>query len=144
MMCVGRLSPCRIGAAHTPLRRLMTDVRTLSREPRDVARWAKHRLASFLGRPTLPFPKELFERDPREGRSCDFFHPEVREAYRSWWEGRRREFIGDADPWCHRHHTPRGAAWSHRVTNGKERDRFELSYATRLNRTVGLYFGWRA
>jgi hypothetical protein len=23
-----------------------------------------------------------------------------------------------------------------------ERDRFELSYATRLNRTVGLYFGW--
>ena len=25
-----------------------------------------------------------------------------------------------------------------------ERDRFELSYATRLNRGVGLYFGLRA
>jgi hypothetical protein len=24
-----------------------------------------------------------------------------------------------------------------------ERNRFELSYATRLNRAVGLYFGWR-
>ncbi len=24
-----------------------------------------------------------------------------------------------------------------------ERDRFESSHATRLNRAVGLYFGWR-
>jgi hypothetical protein len=27
--------------------------------------------------------------------------------------------------------------------NKFERDRFELSYATRLNRAAGLYVGWR-
>ena len=30
-----------------------------------------------------------------------------------------------------------------RDPNRYERNRFELSYATRLNRAVGLYFGWR-
>jgi hypothetical protein len=37
-------------------------------------------------------------------------------------------------------------AFEQRITQGVkslERNRFELSYATRLNRAVGLYFGWR-
>lgn len=86
-------------AEQTPLWRLLLDFKTLSKNPRYVARWARQRLASFRGHQALPFPQELLQMDLTTKKPLDFFHPAVREEYRSWWEARRQEFIGDADPW---------------------------------------------
>ncbi len=80
--------------AHTPLHRQLTDAQALSSIPRHVARWGKHRLAWLLGRPLLPFPQNLLER-----HLPNFFHREVREDYRAWWDRRRREVRDDPAPW---------------------------------------------
>lgn len=85
--------------AQTPLLRLLSDVRRRSREPRDVARWAKHRLAACLGRLALPFPKDLLSTDPQKGTPLDFFHRQVQEDYRAWWDRRRQEVRDDPAPW---------------------------------------------
>lgn len=86
-------------AEQTPLWRLMLDFKPQAGHLRAAARWARHRLASFRGRPALPFPQELLQTDLTTKKPLDFFHPGVQEEYRSWWGERRLEFLADPDPW---------------------------------------------
>lgn len=86
---------------HTPLSRQMMDLLTWYNNPRNIARWAKYSLASFLGRQAPPFPKELLQTDRVSKKPLDFFHPVVQEEYLAWWERKRRELREDTDPWRH-------------------------------------------
>lgn len=86
-------------AEQTHLWRLALNFKPQAGHLRTAARWMRQRLASFRGRPTLPFPQELLQRDITTKKPLDFFHPGVREEYRSWWGSRRREFLADPDPW---------------------------------------------
>jgi len=85
-------------AEQTPLSRLIMDFRALAGQPRTVARWARHRLASLLGRPLLPFPKELLEMYLITKKPLDVFHHGVREEYLTWWERKRKELREDTAP----------------------------------------------
>ncbi|MBI5411079.1 MAG: hypothetical protein HZA21_03710 [Nitrospirae bacterium] len=85
----------------TSLLRLLTDFRTLFTHPRNLARWGKHRLASFRGRPALPFPQELLGIDLITKKPLDVFHHGVREEYLTWWERKRKELREDTDPLRH-------------------------------------------
>ena len=77
--------------AHTSLLGLAAGLGTLPTGPRDVLRWAKYRLLSFVGQPTLLFPKHL----------PGFIRAEVQMEYRGWFERRRREAARDPDPLRH-------------------------------------------
>ncbi|MCR4318917.1 MAG: asparagine synthase-related protein [Candidatus Brocadiaceae bacterium] len=85
----------------TPLWRLMLDFKPQSAYLRTAARWARHRLASFRGRPALPFPQELLGIDLTTKKPLDLFHPAVREEYLTWWERKRKELRGDTAPLRH-------------------------------------------
>jgi hypothetical protein len=88
-------------AEQTPLSRLIMDFRALAGQPRTVARWARHRLASLRGREPLPFPRELLEMDLTTKKPLDFFHPVVREEYLTWWARKRKELREDTAPLRH-------------------------------------------
>lgn len=77
--------------AHTSLLRLIGGLRRLPTGPRDLLRWVKHRLLSIVGRPMLPFPKQL----------PFLVHPKIQEEYQMWLERRRRESASDQDPLCY-------------------------------------------
>ena len=84
----GSVSTLPDWAAHTSLFRLTGGLRTLPSGPRDLLRWAKHRVLSIVGRPLLPFPKQL----------PSLVHPQIQEEYRMWFERRRCEAACDQDP----------------------------------------------
>lgn len=88
-------------AEQTPLWRLMLDFRTLAGRSRTVARWARHRLASFRGHQALPFPQELLEIDLTTKKPLDLFHPAVREEYLTWCERKRKGLREDTAPLRH-------------------------------------------
>lgn len=66
-------------AAHTSLFGLLTSLALLPSGPKDVVRWAKHRVLRVLGKPRLPFPSALGE----------LVRPELRQEYHAWF-GRRQ------------------------------------------------------
>jgi hypothetical protein len=78
-------------AESTTLVQLMTALNRLPTGRRDVLRWAKHRLLGMVGRPSVPFPRDL----------PAFIHPEVRRECRAWADSRRRAASREAA--AHRH-----------------------------------------
>jgi len=87
-------------AASTSLFQLLTEPQTWFRHPRYIARWVKHRLAWWRGYPLHPSPKDLLDRDPITRKPVDFFHPELRQEYRGWWDRVRQEMVRDPLPWA--------------------------------------------
>ncbi len=88
-------------ARQTSLVRLLMDSQMALKHPRTIARWARCRLALLRGRSPLPFPRELLETDLVRRKPMDLFHPAGREEDLTWWERKRKELRGDADPWRH-------------------------------------------
>jgi asparagine synthetase B (glutamine-hydrolysing) len=66
-------------SAHTSLFGLLRNLGRLPSGPKDVARWAKHRVLQVVGRPRLPFPSALPE----------LVRPKLRMEYREWFDRRR-------------------------------------------------------
>ncbi|MDQ7029715.1 MAG: asparagine synthase-related protein [Ardenticatenia bacterium] len=87
-------------ARHTPPAYFLAHPEVLLKAPRNLARYAKHRLTRLLGRPVLPFPEERLDTDPLTGRPLGLFRPELAEEYRAWWRAQRRALLADDGPWA--------------------------------------------
>jgi asparagine synthetase B (glutamine-hydrolysing) len=86
---------------HTSFLRLMLDAQTWIKQPRSIARWAKHRWAALQGESWLVFPRNLLEIDRSTNKPRELFNTAVRQEYLDWWDGKKKQVLQDQDPWRH-------------------------------------------
>lgn len=86
-------------AYHTSLIRLLTDVKGLLKEPKGPARWLKQRLAFMRKEPALPIPGNLLTASRTDGKTVEFFSPQVIEEYQVWYERQKKRLLEDRRPW---------------------------------------------
>lgn len=86
-------------ARHTSLFRILTDVKSLLREPKDPARWLRQRLYLLRGNPLLPVPGNLLTASRADEKTVEFFSPQVIEEYQEWYARQKKRLLDDRRPW---------------------------------------------
>lgn len=86
-------------AIHTSLFRLLTDVKSIMKEPKDTVRWLKQRFSFLRGKPWMPIPENLLTASRTDGKPVEFFTNTVIEEYRDWYARQKRRLVEDSLPW---------------------------------------------
>lgn len=86
-------------ARHTSLFRLLTDVKSIIKEPKDPVRWLKQWFSFLRGKPWMPIPENLLTVSRTDGKPVEFFTNTVIEEYRDWYARQKKRLVEDSLPW---------------------------------------------
>lgn len=86
-------------AIHTSLFRLLTDVKSIMKEPKAPVIWLRQRLSFLRSEPQMPIPGNLLTHSRTDGKPVKFFSHQVIEEYREWYNRQENKLLEDSMPW---------------------------------------------